>query len=308
MALAKGITLVENMDRRREELLRLIAPHTGDAHVLGVTGPPGVGKSTLVSTMVRSFRESSRRVGILAIDPSSPYTGGALLGDRIRLTGLENDPGVYTRSMATRGLRGGLCRAAWDTARLMDAAGFDTVIIETVGVGQTDWDVRDLADTVLLVLAPGLGDSIQALKAGIMEIADIFVINKSDLEGAEQARADVLAVLHMRMEYDWLPPVLPVVAREGIGLTELMSQIEKHKEFLRDEGRWAEKRAQRWKAELHAAILSQLQARVGEWQDAPVTERALLGVVSGRMTVAEAAERIIESTWCRPESADRRGA
>ncbi len=300
VALAKGITLVENMDRRREELLRLIAPYTGRAHVLGVTGSPGVGKSTLVGALARSLRASSCRVGILAIDPSSPFTGGALLGDRIRLDGLDNDPGCYARSMATRGIGGGLCRAAWDTARLMDAAGFDPVIIETVGVGQTDWEVRDVADTVLVILAPGAGDSIQALKAGIMEIADIFVINKSDLQGAERTRAEVAAVLDMRKDYEWLPPVQPVVALDGSGLSELIIQIAKHREFLCCDGRWTTNREQRWKAELQSAILAELQARLGAWQETPVTEQALLGVISGRLTVAEAANSILQSvSSCR---------
>ncbi len=293
-ALAKAITLAENLDQRRDELLRLTAPHTGRAHILGVTGPPGVGKSTLVGALARSLRSASCRVGILAIDPSSPFTGGALLGDRIRLDGLENDPGVYVRSMATRGLGGGLCRAAWDTARLMDAAGFDPVIIETVGVGQTDWEIRHLADTVLVALSPGAGDSIQALKAGIMEIADVFVINKSDLPGADQTRAEVAAVLDLQQVWDWLPPVQPVVALEDRGIPELLAQVAKHKEFLNSDGRWTTKRAQRWKTELQSVLFAKLQAGLGQWQDTHVTEQALIGVTSGLLTVTQAADCILE--------------
>lgn len=295
VALAKGITLAENMDQRRGELLRLIAPHTGRAHVIGVTGSPGVGKSTLVGALARSLRSFSHQVGILAIDPSSPFTGGALLGDRVRLEGLESDPGVYTRSMATRGLQGGLCRAAWDTVRLIEAAGFDTVIIETVGVGQADWEVRDLADTVLVILTPGAGDTIQALKAGIMEIADIFVVNKSDLQGAEKTRAEVEGVLSMGRDYAWPPPVQAVVASEGRGVDELVEHIAKHREFLRRDGRWENKRQQRWKAELRTAVLAELQARLGAWEETPVSEQVFLGLVSGQLTVREAANRIIQS-------------
>lgn len=307
LALAKGITLVENMDPRRGELLRLIAPHTGRAHILGVTGSPGVGKSTLVGAMARSLRASSSKVAILAVDPSSPFTGGALLGDRIRLENLDGDPGVYTRSMATRGLSGGLCRAAWDAVGLMDAAGFDTVIIETVGVGQADWEIRDVADTVLLTLAPGTGDSIQALKAGIMEIADVFVINKSDMEGADQTRADVLTVLHMRRDYEWLPPVQAVVARDGRGLEELIGHIAKHREFIRTEGRWKEKREQRWKTEIREAVQAEILARLGAWEETPASQNALQGVASGRLTVAEAADHIVRSVWSYPGSADDNG-
>ncbi len=294
-ALAKGITLAENMDKRREELLRVIAPHTGRSHILGVTGSPGVGKSTLVGALAKSLRLSSHRVGILAIDPSSPFTGGAFLGDRVRLRGLESDPGVYARSMATRAFQGGLCRAAWDTIRLIEAAGFDTVIIETVGVGQAEWGIKDLADTTLVVLAPGAGDSVQALKAGIMEIADIFVVNKSDLEGARQTRAEVESVLSMRRDEDWSLPVQAVIASDGRGVTELIRHISKHRAFLHSEGRWAKKRHQRWKSELRTAVLLELQARLGDLEGTPVSEQAFLGLVSGRLTTADAVKHIIQS-------------
>lgn len=293
MALAKGITLAENMDRRRGELLRLIAPYTGRAHVLGVTGSPGVGKSTLVGAMTRVLRTSSANVGILVIDPSSPFTGGALLGDRIRMEGLENDPGVYTRSMATRGLRGGLSRAAWDAVRLMDAAGFDTIIIETVGVGQAEWEIRELADTVLVMLCPGAGDSIQALKAGIMEIADVFIVNKSELPGAGQTRAEVAAMLDMKGNYEWKPPVQSVVSLDGRGVRELVEHIARHRDYLNCDGRWAKNREGRWKAELRAAVLAELQARCAALEESPALGQAFLGVVSGRLTVSEAVDRIL---------------
>ena len=283
------------MDERREELLRLIAPHTGRAHIIGVTGSPGVGKSTLVGAMARSLRSRSHRVGILAIDPSSPFTGGALLGDRVRLKGLENDQGLYARSMATRSFQGGLCRAAWDTVRLIEAAGFDTVVIETVGVGQAEWEVKDLADTTLVVLAPGAGDSVQALKAGIMEIADIFVVNKSDLEGAEQTRAEVESVAIMRRREEWPTPVQGVVASDSRGVSELIHQITKHREFLGRDGRWARKRQQRWKSELRTAVLVQLQARLGDLEGNSVSEQAFQGLVSGRLTVSDAVKCIVQS-------------
>ena len=294
-ALAKGITLAENMDERRGELLRLIAPHTGGAHILGVTGSPGVGKSTLVGALAKSLRRSSHRVGILAIDPSSPFTGGALLGDRVRLRGLESDPGVYARSMATRSFQGGLCRAAWDTIRLIEAAGFDTVIIETVGVGQAEWGIKDLADTTLVVLAPGAGDSVQALKAGIMEIADIFVVNKSDLEGAQQTRAEVESVLSMRRDEDWSSPVAAVIASNGTGVRDLLCHISTHRAFLHREERWARKRHQRWKSELQTAVLLELEARLGALDGTPASEHAFLGLVSGRLTTSDAVKQIIQS-------------
>jgi LAO/AO transport system kinase len=206
--------------------------------------------------------------------------------------------------MATRAFQGGLCLAAWDTVRLIEAAGFDTIIIETVGVGQAEWEVKDLADTTLVVLAPGAGDSVQALKAGIMEIADIFVVNKSDLDGAQQTQAEVESVLSMRRDEEWSTPVQAVIASDGRGVNELIRHISKHRVFLHREGRWASKRVQRWKSELRTAVLVELQARLGDLEGSLASEHVFRGLVSARLAVADAVRSIIQSLANRPDTSE----
>lgn len=235
-AVARAISIVEDGGEGQRELIRRIYPHTGKARVVGVTGPPGAGKSTLVDRLARRLRKrgpmGGETVGILAVDPTSPYTGGALLGDRIRMQSLYTDPGVFIRSMATRGAMGGLARASRDAVDLLDAAGFDWILVETVGVGQDEVDVVRTVDTVVVVTVPGLGDDIQAIKAGILEIADVFVINKADREGVERAARDLEMMLSLGEHGDWIPPVLKTVASREEGIDEVLAAVERHREHL----------------------------------------------------------------------------
>jgi LAO/AO transport system kinase len=224
------------------ELIGRIFPRTGRARVVGVTGPPGAGKSTLVDRLARRCRQRGDTVGILAVDPTSPFTGGALLGDRIRMQSLYTDPGVFIRSMATRGAMGGLARASHDAVDLLDAAGFDWVLVETVGVGQDEVDVVRSVDSVVMVTVPGLGDDIQAIKAGILEIADVFVINKADREGVERTFKDLQMMLSIGEHGAWLPPVLKAVATRDEGIDRLLAEVERHREHLVASGELAARR------------------------------------------------------------------
>src|ERR1700722_15072280 len=243
-ALARSITLVENDDPRGWELVREVYPHTGRAAVLGFTGPPGVGKSTLLASLTKLERERDRSVAVLSIDPSSPFTRGALLGDRIRLSDHFLDPGVFIRSMASRGALGGLSEAALQVALVMDAAGKDDVLIETVGVGQAEIDIVDHADTIVLALMPGSGDSIQALKAGVMEIPDIIVVNKADHPMTETMVREVRGVLGLSYEHGaWPVPVLRTEAERGEGVEELAAKIAEHRAFIEEKGTLADRRA-----------------------------------------------------------------
>lgn len=224
-ALARAATAVENRAPDAEDLLKELFPHTGKAFILGITGAPGAGKSTLVNQMARVFRAQARSVGIISVDPSSPFTGGAILGDRIRMQDHHADPGVFIRSMATRGWLGGLAQSTFEMTTLLDAAGRDLILVETVGVGQAEIEIARLAHVTLLVLAPGMGDDVQTLKAGIMEIADVFVINKADHPGAERLEKEIRSSLSLgtRAE-DWTPPVVRTVATEGTGVEEALAQ------------------------------------------------------------------------------------
>jgi LAO/AO transport system kinase len=252
-SLARAISTVENRQPGWSELLKALFPHTGKARIIGLTGAPGSGKSTLVDQLAKHYRKKQQTVGIIAVDPTSPYTGGAILGDRIRMQGHYSDPGIYIRSMATRGSLGGLARATADAATVLDASGRDLVMIETVGVGQDEVDIVRLADVTIVILVPGMGDDVQTIKAGIMEIADIFVINKSDREGAERVEREIRAMqsLATRNRNDrWTPPIVKTVATEGVGTEELAEAIANYEAYLKKENLVLKKDAENWQERL----------------------------------------------------------
>ncbi|HYL75535.1 MAG TPA: methylmalonyl Co-A mutase-associated GTPase MeaB [Bryobacteraceae bacterium] len=225
-ALSRAATQIENRSPKSAQLLKELFPHTGKATVIGITGAPGAGKSTLVDKITHELRRENKQVGIIAVDPTSPYTGGAILGDRIRMLSHHADPGVFIRSMATRGWLGGLAAATTDMALLLDASGHEVVLIETVGVGQDEVEIAKLADVTVVVLVPGMGDDVQAIKAGIMEIADVFVINKADLPGADRLEREIKAIQSLSTRKDgWVPPIVPVVATDGQGITEALAAV-----------------------------------------------------------------------------------
>ncbi len=235
-SIARAITIIENNDTEAQKLVAEIYPHTGKAHIIGLTGAGGAGKSTLIEKMVREYRRQGKTVGVVAVDPTSPFTGGALLGDRIRMQELCSDKDVFIRSMATRNYAGGIAKATKDAVRILDAAGKDIVIVETVGAGQSEVEIIKVAQTIVVVHAPGLGDDIQAIKAGIMEIADIFVVNKADRDGADKAVIDIQSNLQLNSkDRPWKPPVMKTTALTGQGIPEVIEKIEKHRFFLEDD-------------------------------------------------------------------------
>ena len=250
-ALARAISMVENRATGWSELLKALFPRTGKARVIGMTGPPGAGKSTLVDQLAKHYRKENQTVGIIAVDPTSPYTGGAILGDRIRMQDHYSDPGIFIRSMATRGSLGGLARATADAATVLDASGRDLVMIETVGVGQDEVDIVRLADVTIVILVPGMGDDVQTIKAGIMEIADIFVINKSDREGAERVEREIRAMQSLATRDDhWTPPIVKTVASEGVGTKELAEAIAGYEAYLKKGNLVLKKNVENWQERL----------------------------------------------------------
>jgi LAO/AO transport system kinase len=267
-AVAKLISLVEDAHPGLREVAAALTPHTGHAQVIGLTGPPGVGKSTSTSRLLSALRKEGKRVGVLAIDPSSPFSGGALLGDRIRMAEHATDPGVFIRSMATRGHLGGLAWATPQAVRVLDAAGFDVVLIETVGVGQSEVDVVRLADTTVVLLAPGMGDGIQAAKAGVLEIADVFVVNKADRDGAEAVVRDLKQLIAMaRREVrgeSWRQPIVPTVAARGEGAEDLVRALTEHHDWLAAHGELARRRVHRAASEVEAIALRRLRAELAD--------------------------------------------
>lgn len=263
LALSRAITAVENEYDNAVEIMQKLYAHTGRAHVIGITGPPGAGKSTLTDKLAKEYRRQGKTVGIVAIDPTSPFSGGAILGDRIRMNELTMDEGVFIRSMGTRGSLGGLSRKTADVVKIMDAFGKDVVFIETVGVGQSEVDIVKAADTTLVVLVPGLGDDIQAIKAGILEIGDIFAINKADREGVDKLNVELEMMLDLNQDMvDWRPPIKRTVASRNEGISELAVTIDEHIAHLRESGKLTVRRTERTKNELVAMLNEQIGRHV----------------------------------------------
>ncbi|USX51307.1 methylmalonyl Co-A mutase-associated GTPase MeaB [Lentzea sp. HUAS12] len=290
-AVARLISLVEQSSSALPEVAAALAPHTGNAQVIGLTGAPGVGKSTSTNALVCAYREQGKRVAVIAVDPSSPFSGGALLGDRVRMGDHATDPGVFIRSMATRGHLGGLSWATPQALRVLDAAGFDVVLVETVGVGQSEVEVVALADTTIVLLAPGMGDGIQAAKAGILEIADVFVVNKADRDGADQTARDLKYMISLgrrdRSGPAWRPPVVKTVAARMEGLDRVVEAIAEHHEWMATHGELTERRLRRAGAEIEAIAVERVRTRFG-----PVDDLAKR-VVSGELDPFAAAELLI---------------
>ncbi|GAA5150306.1 methylmalonyl Co-A mutase-associated GTPase MeaB [Nocardioides marinquilinus] len=294
-AVARLISLVEDESPALRDVAAALAPHTGGAHVVGVTGAPGVGKSTSVSALVRAWREAGLRVGVLAIDPSSPFSGGALLGDRVRMGDHATDDGVFIRSMAARGHLGGLAWSTPQAVRVLDAAGFDVVVVETVGVGQSEVEVAGLADSTVVLLAPGLGDGVQAAKAGILEVGDVYVVNKADRDGADQVARELRAMLALAQRPDdaWRPPVLRTTAQSGDGVPEVVAAIGDHRSWVGESGALTRRRARRARAEIEAVALATLRARWGGLGGSAGDLDALAAaVVAGELDPYTAADRL----------------
>jgi LAO/AO transport system kinase len=264
-ALARLVSLVENRSPELRAVMKAIAPLTGSARVIGLTGSPGVGKSTVTAALVRAYRAAGLRIGVLAVDPTSPFTGGALLGDRVRMQDHATDDGVFIRSMASRGQLGGLSWATPQALRILDAAGFDLILVETVGVGQAELEIAGLADSTLVIVAPGMGDSIQAAKAGILEIADLFVVNKSDRPGAQEAVRDLRTMLAMGdwPEGKWKPPIISTTAADGTGIDDLTAGIAAHGAWLNSSGQLALRRRARAREEITAIAVTVMRERMG---------------------------------------------
>ena len=264
-AIARLITIIENDGAEAQEALAALYPHTGRAHIVGVTGAPGTGKSTLVNELAKVYRQSGRTVGIIAVDPTSPFSGGALLGDRIRMRDLSGDAGIFIRSMATRGSLGGLARATADAVKVLDAAGYQTIIVETVGAGQSEVDIAQAAHTTIVVEAPGMGDEIQAFKAGITEIADIFVVNKADREGADSTALALQMILdlnhssHLSLQApEWRPPICKTIAIRGEGIGAVVEAIEEHAAHLQESGNLQQRERERIEGELRSIITQEM--------------------------------------------------
>ena len=297
-AVARLISLVEDASPQLREVAEVLAPLTGRARVIGLTGPPGVGKSTSTSVLVSAFRKQGKRVGVLAVDPSSPFSGGALLGDRVRMQDHATDPGVFIRSMATRGHLGGLSWATPQALRVLDAAGFDVVLIETVGVGQSEVEVVSLADTTLVLLAPGMGDGIQAAKAGILEVADVFVVNKADRDGADATARDLKYMISLgRREREgpsWRPPIVKTVAARGEGVGELVEAIDAHHTWMTEHGELERRRAHRAASEVEAIAVARLRSRIGDLHGGAALEQLAKRVAIGELDPYSAADHLID--------------
>jgi len=294
-AVARLVSLVEDESPLLREVMVALAPHVGRAHVVGLTGSPGVGKSTSTNALIGHLRAAGRRVGVLAVDPSSPFSGGALLGDRVRMGDHALDEGVFIRSMASRGHLGGLAWSTPQALRVLDAAGYDVVLVETVGVGQSEVEVAGLADTTVVLLAPGMGDGIQAAKAGILEIGDVYVVNKADRDGADQVRRDLRSMLSLgeRREGAWKPPVLPTVARSGEGIDAVVAALDEHRAFAESSGGLLRRRARRARDEIEAVAVAALRARWGDLHGRTDLDELAAEVARGDLDPYGAADRLL---------------
>jgi LAO/AO transport system kinase len=293
--IARGITLIEDSNSDSAELLKNIYSNIGKAYRIGVTGPPGAGKSTLTNQLTKYYRSLGKTVGIIAVDPTSPYTGGALLGDRVRMSEIGQDDGVFIRSMATRGSLGGLSNKAIDAADIIDAAGYDYVILETVGVGQSELDIAQAADTTIVVLVPESGDAVQAMKAGLMEIADIFVLNKSDRPGAQMAVTSIKTILAMR-DHDltsWMPNILKTVASENIGIEETASEISRHREYLHLSGSFKSNRELKTRRRIKDIVENKIRKELWNESREMALNSSLEKVVLGSLSPYHIADDIL---------------
>ncbi len=294
-AVARLISLVEDESPQLREVTAALAPLTGRAQVIGITGPPGVGKSTSTNALVKALRAEELQVGVLAIDPSSPFSGGALLGDRVRMGDHADDTGVYIRSMAARGHLGGLAWSTPQAIRVLDAAGCDVVLVETVGVGQSEVEIAGLADTTMVLLAPGMGDGIQAAKAGILEIGDVYVVNKADRDGAHRVVRELRGMLAMaqRLEDGWRPPILETVAPSGTGMEDVVTALRDHRSWLERSGEIARRRVRRARAEIEAIATTTLRARWGGVGGGADLDALAAAVVAGESDPYAAADTLI---------------